>query len=180
MKKKGLSNSTVVVINVLLVLLALGVVFFVIKGIVESKQEFKIYKEGCELKEPSGITLGVGDQLILVTNNTKKIINEKNVLNITKIDNGVIFIDIYVCGKVEVDEIEFQVEKVNMTILQKSDYAVTDEESKRIYYNLTSIISKQDLTFEWLDENCDCVWFDDNGCARIEYKRGEYIIKVLR
>ena len=215
--KKGMSEITTTVILVILVLVAIGIVWGVISSLVnQSQPEFKITVEECVSYQTQKVSwninnyyaskvLGLNEyNLHSLLNGEEDIICDEHICTIT----ASYFYE--TCEQIEVGEIEyapysdcttnenyFSKEEINHTWISSKNethYCIIEYNKKL----------KEDLTIEWLEENCGCLDFQGNPtksynsckthsadnealkregkcCAELKYKCDEdFIIEVIK
>ena len=171
MKKKNKEKNKNFIIGIIVgILLTILILFFLIPHFQEP--HFKIYKEECRNETP--------DENFLCADGSRGWLNPENKDVLKELNNCFYIPEREVCELVEVDEINLgkckegfeQADEpsglskdILMCYQETCEYIEeVDWSSCSSIYDFIVIqrISKQDLTIEWLDGNCECENYCDN------------------
>jgi len=167
-KKKEIPNIVDTLIIILLVIVAIMIIFMCVKLLYYSEPHFKITKEEC--RNETFLDIGLSWEILEKIDNIEYYYRKIGCDYIKELKESMPTpknVTKEVCEQVEVDIIQT---KFNMTYYFDNGEVVEricDENTCRYCYEGTddcwyshSGISKDELTKQWFDENCECVKID--------------------
>jgi hypothetical protein len=156
MNKKGLSTIIALLIMILLTLIAVGIIWVVVRNVILTEfPQYKITKEVCGNQE-----ILIPDNLTLIGYTEEPFVSEFEI-NISNTDFKVKYKFIgQVC---ETQEVPFS---FNFKDCMDYCYKIRNEDRDCILscYDSAMPNFKEGLTQEWLEENCECFY----GCAKVD------------